>query len=156
MSRKKRSRPFTISLAAGFAALAWVGIALAASDVDSAEGVWLTADGGAQVRIAPCANQADQLCGTIVWLKDPFDEPGQPSRDLHNPNPELRSREILGLELLHGLRRKSAGHWTGGRVYNSDNGKSYRASIHVTKQGALRIEGCLLLFCSGETWRRVS
>jgi uncharacterized protein (DUF2147 family) len=131
-------------------------MALAASDVDPAQGVWLTAEGDAQVRIAPCADQADQLCGTIVWLKDPVDERGQPVRDVHNPKPELRSREILGLKLIHGLRRKGAGHWTGGQVYDSDNGKSYRAGIRVTGQGALRIEGCLLLFCSGETWRRVS
>ncbi len=156
MSREKRSWPFTILLAASFGALAWLGMALAAPDVDPAEGVWLTADGGAQVRVAPCADQVDQLCGTIVWLKDALDERGQPVRDAHNPKPELRSREILGLELLHGLRRRSAGHWTGGRVYNSDNGKSYRASIQVTKQGTLRIDGCLLIFCSGQTWKRAS
>ena len=156
MSREKRSWPFTILLAASFGALAWLGMALAAPDVDPAEGVWLTADGGAQVRVAPCAGQVDQLCGTIVWLKDALDARGQPVRDAHNPKPELRSREILGLELLHGLRRRSAGHWTGGRVYNSDNGKSYRASIQVTKQGTLRIDGCLLIFCSGQTWKRAS
>jgi uncharacterized protein (DUF2147 family) len=156
VSREKRSWPFTISLAASFGAFAWVGMALAAPDADPAEGVWLTAEGDAQVRIAPCADQADQLCGTIVWLKDPLDERGQPVRDVHNPKPGLRSREILGLQLLHGLRRRGVGQWTGGRVYNSDNGKSYRARIQVSAQGALRIEGCLLLFCSGETWKRVS
>jgi uncharacterized protein (DUF2147 family) len=156
VSREKRSWPFTISLAACFGALAWVGLALAAPDRDPAEGVWLTAEGDAQVRISPCADQVDQLCGTIVWLKDPLDERGQPVRDDHNPKRELRSREILGLELIHGLMRRGAGHWTGGRVYNSDNGKSYRAGIQVTRRGALRIEGCLLLFCSGETWKRVS
>jgi uncharacterized protein (DUF2147 family) len=156
VSREKRSWPFTIIIAASFAALAWVGAALAASDADPAEGVWLTAEGDAQVRIAPCADQVGQLCGTIVWLKDPVDERGQPVRDVHNPKPELRSRQILGLELIDGLRRKGAGHWTAGRVYDSDNGKSYRTSIHVTGEGSLRIEGCLLLFCSGETWKRVS
>ena len=152
MSRENRSWPFTIS----FGALAWVGMALAASGGDPAEGVWLTAEGDAQVRIAPCADQVDQLCGTIVWLKDPVDERGQPVHDVHNPKPELRSREILGLELIHGLRRRSAGHWIGGQVYNSDNGKSYRTRVLVTGRGALRIEGCLLLFCSGETWKRMS
>jgi uncharacterized protein (DUF2147 family) len=156
VSREKHSWPFTVSLATSCAALAWVGMALAASDADPAEGVWLTADGGAQVRVAPCVDQVDQLCGTIIWLKDSRDKRGQPVRDEHNPKPELRSREILGLKLLHGLRRRSAGHWTGGRVYNSDNGKSYRARIQVTAQGALRIEGCILLFCSGETWRRAN
>ena len=156
MSREKRSRAFTISLAAGLAALACVGVALAAPDADPAEGVWLTAEGDAQVRIAPCAGQVGQLCGTIVWLKDPSDERGQPVRDVHNPRPELRSREILGLELIRGLRPRGAGRWAGGEVYNSDNGKSYRARIQVTAQGALRIEGCLLLFCSGETWKRVN
>ena len=156
MSRGKRSWPFTIAFAASFGVLAAVGMALAAPDADPAEGVWLTADGGGQVRIAPCVDQADQLCGTIVWLRRRFDERGQPVRDVHNPRPELRSREILGLELLRGLKRKSAGHWTGGRVYNSDNGKTYRVRIQATRQGALRIDGCILLFCSGETWRRVS
>jgi uncharacterized protein (DUF2147 family) len=156
VSREKRSWPFTISLAAGFGALAWVGMALAASDTDPAEGLWLTADGGARVRVAPCADQVDQLCGTIVWLKHSLDKGGERVRDAHNPKPELRSREILGLVILHGLRPRSAGHWTGGRVYNSSNGKSYRASIQATAQGALRIEGCLIVFCSGETWRRPS
>ncbi|HLZ84834.1 MAG TPA: DUF2147 domain-containing protein [Caulobacteraceae bacterium] len=156
MSREKRSWPFAHFLAASLGALAWVGIALAAPDADPAEGVWLTAEGDAQVKIAPCAAPIDQLCGTIVWLRDPLDERGQPVRDAHNPRPELRSRQILGLELIRGLRQQGAGHWTGGQVYNPDNGKSYRVRIQVTSQGALRIEGCLLLFCSGETWRRVS
>ena len=156
MSRENRSWPLAIAFAASLAVVAGAGMALAAPDADPAEGVWLTADGGGKVRIAPCVDPADQLCGTIVWLRRRFDERGRPVRDVHNPRPELRSREIIGLELLRGLKRRSTGHWIGGRVYNSDNGKTYRARIQLTKPGALRIEGCILLFCSGETWTRAS
>jgi uncharacterized protein (DUF2147 family) len=152
----KLSWKFPISFAASLAALAWAGMALADSHAETAEGVWLTAHGGARIRISPCARQADQLCGAIVWLKDPVDEQGEPARDTHNPNPELRSRKILGLELIRGLKPSGPGRWSGGRIYNANNGKSYRSHIQVTRQDKLRVGGCVLMFCGGETWTRVS
>ena len=138
-------------LAAFAAALALAaGPAFAA---DPAEGDWMI-DDGARVHIAPCPEQADRLCGTLAWLKDPYDNAGNPSRDTKNPNPALRSRPMLGLPFIYGLKRVAAGRWTGGKVYDPDSGATYSAKMHTHADGTIKFEGCLLVFCGARTWHR--
>ena len=43
-----------------------------------------------------------------------------------------------------------------GKVYNPKDGGFYNASISLKGPNALRLEGCMLIFCSGETWTRVA
>jgi hypothetical protein len=46
--------------------------------------------------------------------------------------------------------------WSG-RVYNAQNGKTYDASITLTREDRLLIEGCVMkVFCGGETWTKVT
>jgi uncharacterized protein (DUF2147 family) len=120
---------------------------------DPAEGDWMI-DDSARVHIAPCPDHSDRLCGTLAWLKDPNDDAGRPSRDTKNPNPALRSRTILGLPFIVGLKRVDTGHWSGGTVYNPDSGATYGAKMHIHADGALKFEGCLLVFCGARTWHR--
>ena len=50
-------------------------------------GVWADEDGQSNIEIAPCG---DDLCGRIVWLKEPFDASGKAQTDINNPDPSLR------------------------------------------------------------------
>jgi len=138
-------------LAACAAAMALTsGAAFAA---DPAEGDWMI-DDSARVHFAPCPAHADRLCGTLSWLKDPSDDAGHLSRDTKNPNPALRNRTILGMPFITDLKRVATGHWTGGKVYNSDNGMTYTAKMHTHDDGTLKFEGCVLVFCGARTWHR--
>ena len=138
-------------LAAGAAIALAAGPALAAAD--PAEGDWMI-DDSARVHFAPCPAHADRLCGTLAWLKDPNGSDGQVSRDSKNPNPALRSRTILGLPFITDLKRVDAGHWAGGKVYDSDNGTTYTAKMHTHADGTLKFEGCVLVFCGSRIWHR--
>ena len=119
---------------------------------EAALGVWVEEDGEAWIEIAPCE---DTLCGRIVWLKEPLDETGQPHTDKHNPDPALKSRPILGLMIMAGLKPVPGKAYLEGQVYNSKNGKIY--DVYLTPKGqSMDVEGCLMKYvCLTQTWTRV-
>jgi uncharacterized protein (DUF2147 family) len=119
---------------------------------EAALGVWVEEDGEAWIEIAPCE---DALCGRIVWLKEPLDENGQPHVDKNNPDPALRSRPILGLIIMAGLKPVPGKTYLEGQVYNSENGKVY--DVYLTPEGkTMDVEGCLVKYlCLTQTWTRV-
>jgi len=127
------------------------GAALAA---DPVEGVWLVQDKDAKVRIGPCPGQAGQLCGEIVWLRAPTGEDGQPKTDARNPDPSLRSRPLIGLTMIHGFHAAGPGRWEGGKIYDPKSGKTYASKLRATPDGALKVDGCVLMICKTQTWTR--
>lgn len=117
-----------------------------------ASGVWLTQAGDAKVQVAPCGNT---LCGTIVWLKQPLDpNTGRPQADDKNPDPAKARRPLIGLNLFVDMK-PAGGKWSG-RIYNADDGKTYDSSVSLLGARALKVEGCVLVFCGSETWKRIS
>ena len=124
----------------------------AASAALAAEGVWLTEGGKSHVEIRPCG---DKLCGRIVWLAEPADEDGSPKLDKHNQDESLRSRPILGIELLTGFPAGDGSEWTGGEIYNPENGKTYRSELELEGANTLKVRGCVFIFCETQTWMRV-
>jgi len=127
------------------------GAALAA---DPAEGLWLVQDKDAKVRIAPCPDQAAQLCGEIAWLRAPTGADGKPKTDAHNPDPALRSRPLIGLTMIRGFHAVGPGRWEGGKIYDPKSGKTYASKLRVTQDGALKVDGCVLMICKTQTWTR--
>lgn len=118
---------------------------------DPVEGDWLTQDGTAKVRIAPCAAAPARMCGTISWLKNPADAK---ATDANNPDPKLRARPILGLPMIRDFKPAAAGRWTGGKIYDPNSGKTYDSRLSVNPDGTLKVEGCVLVVCRAQTWRR--
>ena len=125
----------------------------ARAEVSTPVGVWVDAKQRIQVEIAPCD---DRLCGEIVWFRWPKDAEGLPLVDLKNPDPALRSRPLLGLRVLDGLRRSSKSTWGDGRIYNPDNGIDYHAEMSIGDDGTLRVRAYRLLPIFGKTfvWTR--
>ena len=117
----------------------FAGPALAADP----SGNWLVADKTAIIRIAPCGSA---YCGTIAWTSEP-------GVDEHNPDPSKRNHPIVGTQILLGMKAAGSDRWSG-QIYNPDNGKTYSGHITLTGPNQLKVEGCLLFFCSGESWTR--
>ena len=145
----RRSR--SLALVLGVSAI----LAARAAAADPAEGEWLVQDGNARVRIAPCAGRPERLCGAVVWLGQPRDEDGDIRVDDHNPDPAFRNRPLLGLELIRDFRSAGPGRWEGGKIYDPNTGRTYASRMRVLADGALKVDGCVLMFCQGQTWRRV-
>ncbi len=113
-------------------------------------GLWSAEGGAAQVEIFPCAKGP---YGRVAWLRSPFDENGCPVRDEHNPTPALRDRELLGLELLSGLRpsQNAPNVWTDGQIYDPTSGRTYRAALSLDGPRRLLLRGYLGIQLLGRT-----
>jgi uncharacterized protein (DUF2147 family) len=137
------------------AAAAWGLISMSSAALaDSAEGVWLSEDGGTKVHLANCGGK---LCGTVVWLKEPNDEKtGKPKTDKLNPDPSKRARPMLGLRVVNGLAPNGPDNWSGS-IYNADDGNTYQASMKVHGPRTARVQGCVLgILCKNQIWTRTN
>jgi glucans biosynthesis protein C len=119
------------------------------------EGRWYAEGGAAQVEIARCGQA---LCGTVVWLRSPFDQNGCVLRDVQNADARLRDRPVEGIELFHGLAQspEAPDVWTGGTIYDPTSGRTY--SCRLTVDGdRLHLRGYLGVPLIGRTttWIRV-
>ena len=117
-------------------------------------GVWEHANKRIRVQILPCG---ETLCGKIVWFMWPNDSDGLPLVDFKNKNPAKRSRPLLGLTILWNLRHTGENTWTGGRIYNPDDGKYYMARMSIENDGTLRVRAYVIIPALGETliWTRI-
>ena len=111
-------------------------------------GVWLLPNQRIQMEIAPCD---DRLCGKLVWFKHPNDSEGLPLVDSKNPDPALRARPLLGLTVLHDLRKTDDSTWEDGKIYNPDDGKEYNARMSIQDDGTLHVRAYVVFEVLGKT-----
>ena len=117
------------------------------------DGDWLTPKGGAKVHIASCG---PKLCGVITWLKNPNDKTGQPAKDSSNPDPSLKSRPVVGVQIIRNMKPDGDGRWTGGSIYNPGDGKTYDSNMMLDPSGTLKVKGCVSIICVTQVWTRAS
>ncbi len=125
---------------------------LAAQAAPDIAGPWLTGDGDAAVDIQPCGAN---LCGTLIWLRDPKDEAGQPLRDARNPDAAQRSKPLCGLAIFGGATASGTG-WENGWIYDPEEGRRYSLSLAGSADGTLAVTGFVGLKALGRTevWHR--
>ena len=133
-------------LAVAMAALSGV----AAADPGPA-GIWRMSNGKVTVRVNFCGGQ--KLCATVVALAQPIGKDGKPKIDHENPNPSLRHRRILGLQVVSGMAPAGPGRWKG-YIYNADDGGTYRSEMRLSGN-AMVLQGCWGPFCKKNRFIRV-
>ena len=111
---------------------------LAAAFAQDVVGKWKLEDGSAIVEVY---QQGDVYNGKIVWLEKPTEADGSPAVDDKNPDPKLRTRQVLGLNMLSNLK-KGNGEYSGGSIYDPGNGKTYNCSMKV-EGDVLKVRGSL-------------
>ena len=118
-------------------------------------GVWLSGSGKSHVRIAPCDDDNDKLCGEIVWLRKPLGKDGKPRRDIHNDDNSLRSRPLMGVRVLMDMEDEGKGEWGDGDIYNPEDGDTYDSEMEEVDANTLKVSGCVWFICKTQTWIRV-
>lgn len=147
------------------AVLVLSAIPLMAGDGDAIVGDWLTApgneDGQARVQIT---EENGMYRGKIIWLEIPVypedDEQGmagQDKVDRENPDESLRTRPIIGLEIMWDFTYAGDGKWKGGTIYAPDEGKTYKCKLTLQDDGTLKVRGYIGVSLLGRTevWTRV-
>lgn len=118
--------------------LAMLVMPLAAALAQDVTGKWKLEDGTAIVEVY---RQGEVYNGKIVWLQNPTEADGSPAVDSENPDKSLRSRKLIGLNMLSNLK-KNGGEYTGGSIYDPGNGKTYNCSMKVDGD-VLHVRGSL-------------
>lgn len=117
---------------------------------DSAVGRWKTQSRNAVVEIQRCGAS---ICGRILTSDALRDDPN--FKDKNNRDAALRNRPLRGLQILSGFKQ-SGTSWTGGTIYNAEDGKTYGADITLTGPNQLKLRGCVFKpLCKTQTWTRV-
>lgn len=117
-------------------------------------GVWNTDKYDAKLNFYSCG---DNICAQIVWLKEQNyihkdDGPvGRQKTDRKNPNPALRTKPILGLQVMRGLTPKGNNMWADGTCYDPETGKTYRCKMQLTAPDRLKTRGYIGLALFGRT-----
>lgn len=109
-------------------------------DADSLLGEWWTPGFNARVRIEACG---DAVCGHITWAWDEI------PKDIVDKNP------LVGRKVIEGMRAQAGLRWSGGRLYNPENGRDYKGQLHLQTPSRLVVDGCFLFVCQQQIWRRV-
>lgn len=95
----------------------------------------------------------------IVGLSENHNQKNEPLRDVYNPDPELRSRKVVGIDYLYGFKSKGQNtRYTAGNIYYYENGNNYNAVIFVEDKNTISIKGYWWFFRflgSSKTWKRI-
>lgn len=107
---------------------------------DPVVGTWKTQpdDNGhfGLVRIAPCGSA---LCGTLTRA---FDRAGKPV-----------ASASVGRQIVWDMQPDGAGRYGDGQIWAPDRDKTYASKMELSGD-RLKVYGCVLGICRGQTWLR--
>ncbi len=125
--------------------LLWSIMVYGEEGLDPFEGYWKTEDGNFILKIEK--DNGNIYSGDVVWLKNPNfpkgdKDEGRVQTDRNNPNPSLRSQNILGLQIVGDLKVDGKG-LNEGWIYDSWHGKKYYGSVKVENRNLLKLRGSI-------------
>ncbi|MDR9399604.1 MAG: DUF2147 domain-containing protein [Salibacter sp.] len=126
-----------------------------AQSADAVLGKWETKNGKSHVEIY---KKDGEYYGEIVWLKEPLNEEGKPKVDKNNPEEDMRSRPLKGLELLREFEYDADDEmWEDGEIYDPESGDTYSCEMSLEGDDKLKVRGYLGISLLGRTtvWTRV-
>ena len=135
------------------------------SSGDEILGIWKTNDKQGKLESSvEIYRMKDKYCAKIMSLTEPNwpagDEQnmaGKPKNDRHNPNPDLRSRPIIGMQIMQDFYYNAGKNtWEGGRIYDPGCGKTYKCKFTQVSPNQLEVRGYIGISLLGRTeiWRR--
>jgi len=132
-----------------------------AAHSDNILGLWQNEERDGIIEIYHCGEKS---CGKIVWTTSPVypaDDPrgraGQARLDDNNPDPRLRTRPIVGLQIMDGFIFDGKNEWKQGTVYDPKSGKTYRGKMFLASRDELQLRGYVFFSFIGRTttWTRL-
>jgi uncharacterized protein (DUF2147 family) len=121
------------------------------ADPAAVAGTWLSGDGDGLIEL-----HVDGTELSAIILGSPNVDPDRPTTDIHNPDPALRDRLLIGLNIFSGFSYVGDGAWSGGFIYDPNNGKKYRGKLKLKDHNTIKLRGYIGISLIGrtETWAR--
>ncbi|MFD0765247.1 DUF2147 domain-containing protein [Mucilaginibacter lutimaris] len=114
-------------------------------------GKWQSSEKNLTVEVYPYKNT---FKAKIIWFSGGVTKakPMETITDIKNPNPALRSRKVLGLDVVENLRYDANSNtWESGKIYEVQSGKYWSASAYIDKAGLLKVKGYWKVKLLGKT-----
>jgi len=129
---------------------------LLAAEPDAILGVWKTNNDG-KVEIY---KKGKTYAAKIIDIKEkvyPADDKmaGQSKVDRENPDKSKHKDPIIGMNFMHGFTFDGS-IWSGGKIYDPDNGKTYKCKLTLKDANTLQVRGFIGFSLLGRTevWTR--
>lgn len=96
--------------------------------------------------------QGTTYSGKILWGT------GSNTKDIKNPDPRLRSREVIGLVMLNDFVFDGQDTWKDGTIYDPREGKTYSCRIMLKNKDQISVRGYVgvPMFGRTEVWTRIN
>lgn len=120
---------------------------------DDVLGKWLNSSGEGQIEIF---KKGDKFYGKLAWIKEPNGDNGKPKVDVNNPSASLKTKPLLGMEILKDFNFDD-GKWVDGTIYDPKSGKTYSCKMTLKGNNQLSVRGYVGVSIIGRTdvWKRV-
>jgi uncharacterized protein (DUF2147 family) len=114
-------------------------------------GKWQSSESNLIVEVYPYKNtfkaKMVYFTGGVTKAK-----PMETITDVKNPDPALRSRKVLGLDVVENLTYNAGSNtWEGGKIYEVQSGKYWSAAATIDKTGLLKVKGYWKVKLLGKT-----
>ncbi len=117
-----------------------------AQNADKIVGVWWNEEKTTKIEVE---KKDGKYIGTIVYMIPEKYENGEPPKDDENPDPALRDRSIVGLQILNDFVYNSGKEeWKDGSIYDPKSGKTYDCYGWLESDNLLKLKG----FVAGIRW----
>ena len=106
---------------------------------DKIIGTWLSADKDLKVEIF---NRNGHYFGKVIWFACLPSTPNMYDfKDTENPDPKLRTRKWLGMEVVENLTYNNEGSWENGTIYDPNSGRKYSSVVKLKDNNTLVVRG---------------
>lgn len=117
-----------------------------AQEADKITGIWWNDEKTTKIEVKKVDGK---YIGTIVYMIPEKYENGLPPKDDENPDPALRTRSIVGLQILNGFVYNAKDkEWNTGKIYDPKSGKTYDCYGWLESNDLLKLKG----FVAGMRW----
>ena len=103
-------------------------------------GRWMSSEKNLEVEIY---KENGDFRAKIIWFRaDDKSKAMDEWKDTHNPDKNLRTRKILGMNVVKDLiYDPKSNSWEHGTIYDAKGGHYWDASAYLTKEGGLKVTG---------------
>ena len=117
-------------------------LAAGAAFADPVEGTWKTQpDDNGNYGVVSIKTCGAEICGT---LGQGYNSAGQ---KISSPN--------IGKRMIWAMKPQGGGQYSGGKIWAPDRDKTYNSKMTLSGN-RLKVEGCVLGICRGQTWTRMN
>jgi len=106
---------------------------------DKIIGTWFSENKDLKVEIF---KKNDRFYGKVVWfICDPKTPNMEDFKDTENPDPKLKNRPWLGMQVVDNLSFNGKDTWQNGTIYDPNSGRSYDSVVRLKDANTLIVRG---------------